>query len=122
MPVPTYDGLFNPLLRAMHELGGSASVGEQEDKVAQLLNLSEEEASEIHRGNRSKLSYRLAWARNYLKRAGLLENSARGVWALTANGKSVQKDYGPNRSIQLAAETSASGTSLRLKFFSPLGT
>jgi restriction system protein len=91
MPVPTYDGLFNPLLRAIRELGGSASVAEQEDKVAALLNLSDEEASEIHRGNRSKLSYRLAWARNYLKRAGLLENSSRGVWALTAKGKSVQK-------------------------------
>jgi hypothetical protein len=45
MPVPTYDGLFNPLLRAMRELGGSASVAEQEDKVAELLNLSEEEAA-----------------------------------------------------------------------------
>jgi restriction system protein len=91
MPIPTYDGLFNPLLRAMRELGGSASVAEQEDKVAQLLNLSEEEASEIHRGNRTKLSYRLAWARNYLKRAGLLENSARGVWALTGKGKAADK-------------------------------
>lgn len=91
MPVPTYDGLFNPLLRAMRELGGSASVAEQEDKVAQLLNLSEEEASEIHRGNRSKLSYRLAWARNYLKRAGLLENSTRGVWALTGKGQASEK-------------------------------
>src|SRR5437016_260083 len=91
MPVPTYDGLFNPLLRAMHELGGSASVGEQEDKVAQLLHLSEQEASEIHRGNRSKLSYRLAWARNYLKRAGLLENSARGVWALTGKGRAAKQ-------------------------------
>src|SRR5439155_6586984 len=91
MPVPMYDGLFNPLLRAMRELGGSASVAEQEDKVAQLLKLSEQEASEIHRGNRSKLSYRLAWARNYLKRAGLLENSSRGIWALTAKGKSIQK-------------------------------
>src|SRR5947207_13510107 len=65
MPVPTYDGLFNPLLRAMRELGGSASVAEQEDKVAQQLNLSEKEASEIHRGTRSKLSYRLAWPRNW---------------------------------------------------------
>jgi len=91
MPVPTYDGLFNPLLRAMRELGGSGSIAEQEDKVAQLLNLTEQETSEIHRGNRSKLSYRVAWARDYLKRAGLLENSARGVWALTAKGKSVQK-------------------------------
>src|SRR5213592_3778526 len=91
MPVPTYDGLFNPLLRAMRDLGGSASVAEQEDKITQLLKLSEQEALEIHRGNRSKLSHRLAWARNYLKRAGLLENSTRGVWALTAKGKSVQK-------------------------------
>jgi Mrr N-terminal domain len=63
MPGPTYDGLFNPLLRAMRELGGSASVSDQEDKVAELLNLSEEEASEIHRGSRTKLSYRLAWER-----------------------------------------------------------
>jgi len=91
MPVPTYDGLFNPLLHAMRELGGSASVAEQEDKVAALLNLSEQEVSEIHRGNRTKLSYRLAWARNYLKRVGLLENSSRGVWALTAKGKAVPK-------------------------------
>src|SRR5262249_23132317 len=91
MPVPTYDGLFNPLLRAMRELGGSASVAEQEDKVAQVLNLTDEEASEIHRGNRSTLSYRLAWARNYLKRAGLLENSARGVWTLTGKGRVTEK-------------------------------
>src|SRR5207248_7315536 len=91
MPIPTYDGLFNSLLRAMRELGGSASVAEQEDKVAAILKLSEAEISEIHRGNRTKLSYRLAWARNYLKRVGLLENSARGVWALTAKGNTAQK-------------------------------
>jgi len=65
-------------------------VSEQEDKVAELLNLSEAEASEIHRGNRTKLSYRLAWARNYLKRVGLLENSTRGVWALTAKGNAAE--------------------------------
>jgi restriction system protein len=91
MPVPTFDALFDPLLHAIRDLGGSASVAEQEDKVVQLLNLSEEEASEIHRGNRTKLSYRLAWARNYLKRVDLLENSARGVWALTAKGKAAQR-------------------------------
>src|SRR5438876_7406006 len=114
MPVPTYDGLFNPLLRAMRELGGSASVAEQEDKVTQLLNLSEQEASEIHRGNRSKLSYRLAWARNYLKRAGLLENSARGVWALTANGKAAVTVDAKSikrlvKSLDADAQTSAPG-------------
>src|SRR5438067_150516 len=90
MPVPKYDGLFNPLLTAMHELGGSASVAEQENKVTDLLQLTDKEASEIHRGNRTRLSYRLAWARNYLKRYGLLENSSRGIWSLTAEGHKVR--------------------------------
>ena len=45
MPVPTYDKLFQPLLDAIHSLGGSASVAEQEDRVAELLNLSEEAIS-----------------------------------------------------------------------------
>jgi restriction system protein len=86
MGVPKYDGLFNALLKAMHQLGGSASITEQEDAVASILKLSDKEIAEIHRGNRTKLSYRLAWARNYLKRFGLLENSNRGVWSLTPTG------------------------------------
>ena len=86
MAVPKYDELYNPLLEALRNLGGSASIQEQEDEVATVLKLSDKDLREIHRGNRTKFSYRLAWARNYLKRYGLLENSARGVWALTAKG------------------------------------
>ena len=86
MAIPSYDNLFNPLLKAIRDLGGSASIPEQESVVAELLGLSDKEVTEIHRGNRTKLSYRLAWARNYLKRFGLLENSQRGVWSLTAEG------------------------------------
>lgn len=102
MAIPTYDNLFNPTIKALHELGGSGSVSEIEDKVAKILKLSDEEVNEIHRGNRTKLSYRLAWARNYLKRYGLLENSSRGIWALTAKGSathSVNKDE-VNRAVK----------------------
>jgi restriction system protein len=87
MSIPKFDDLFNPLLKALHALGGSASVTEQEDTVSAILNLSESDLADIHRGNRTKFSYRLAWARNYLKNFGLLENSARGVWSLTAKGQ-----------------------------------
>lgn len=90
MPIPKYDDLFNPLLQAVRNLGGSASVAEQEDEVATILKLTDAEVSEIHRGNRTKLSYRLAWARNYLKRYGVLDNSSRGVWALTSEGQKHQ--------------------------------
>jgi len=86
MSVPTYDKLFNPLLKAMQSLGGSGSVSEIDDSVAEILKLTDDEINEIHRRNTTKLSYRLAWARNYLKRYGLLENSSRGVWVLTPLG------------------------------------
>jgi len=90
MPVPKYDDLFTPLLAAMHELGGSASISEQEDRVAADLGLSDKDVAEIHRGSTTKLHYRLAWARTYLKNFGLLENSSRGIWALTPQGLKIK--------------------------------
>lgn len=86
MAVPKYDELFNPLIKALQDLGGSASVREMEEKVAEILELSEKEVNEIHKGGTTKLSYRLAWTRNYLKRYGILTNSSRGIWALTNKG------------------------------------
>ena len=82
-----YDDLFNPTLQALKKLGGSGSVREIEEEVSEILQLSEAEISDIHRESTTKLTYRLAWARNYLKRYGLLENSSKGVWALTKEGK-----------------------------------
>ena len=82
-----YDDLFNPTLKAIKNLGGSGSVSEIEEQVINILNLSEDEINDIHRESTTKLTYRLAWARNYLKRYGLLENSSRGIWALTETGQ-----------------------------------
>lgn len=81
-----FDDLFNPTLNALHKLGGSGSVPEIEEKITTSLNLTDEQLNDMHRGNTSKFTYRLAWARNYLKRYGLLENSTRGIWALTEEG------------------------------------
>ena len=82
-----YDDLFNPTLKALRNLGGSGGLTEIEEQVVSILDLNEEEVNEIHRESRTKLTYRLAWARNYLKRYGLLENSARGIWSLTETGQ-----------------------------------
>lgn len=81
-----YDELFNPVLQALHKLGGSGTNDEIEEQVIILLSLSNDEIEDIHRGNTTKLSYRSAWAKNYLKRLGLIENSSRAVWALTSEG------------------------------------
>ena len=82
-----YDNLFNPVLQALHKLGRSETNNEIEEQVILLLNLSNLEIEDIHRGNTTKLAYRLAWARNYLKRLRLLENSGRAIWTLTARGQ-----------------------------------
>lgn len=91
MQVPKYYELFNPLLKALRELGGSASIQELEDAVGKLLQLSDTDLETIHRGNQTKISYNLAWARTYLKKFGLLENSVRGVWALTEKGNQTEQ-------------------------------
>jgi restriction system protein len=82
-----YDDLFNPTLKALKNLGDSGSVTEIEEQVIDILNLTEDAINEIHRESRTKLAYRLAWARNYLKRYELIKNSSRGVWALTEYGQ-----------------------------------
>jgi len=86
-----YDDLFNPTLQALKTLGGSGAVSEIEEEVIHILNLSEDAVNEIHRESTTTLTYRLAWARNYLKRYELIENSSRGVWALTENGQKTDK-------------------------------
>jgi restriction system protein len=86
-----YHQLFNPLLRAMNNLGDSASIPEMENEVATILHLTDEQINEIHRDNRTRFSYRLAWARSYLKKYGLLDNSDRGIWVLTDKGKQIKQ-------------------------------
>lgn len=87
MALPKYYDLFNPVLHALRALGGSASIAELEDKVTQALRLSEDDISQPHAGGGTELHYRLAWARTYLKKYGLLDNSERGIWLLTAQGR-----------------------------------
>jgi len=87
---PTYDTMLNPLLQAVKDLGGSGTIEEIENRVAELMALSHEQLEVLQdpkRPGRTKFQYRLAWARTYLRRYGVLENSARGVWAVTPSGR-----------------------------------
>ncbi len=83
---PTYTELIVPTYNALKELGGSGTNGEICGKVIKELGLSDEVVDEAHLGstNQSELEYQLAWARTYLKNYGVIENSARSVWAITS--------------------------------------
>lgn len=85
--VPKFDELMNPTLQALKRLGGSGSIDELVPEIVKFLGLPQEVA-EIPHGTtgRTELEYRAAWARTYLRNAGYVENSERGVWALTPKG------------------------------------
>lgn len=92
--VPQFDFFMNPILEALKILGGSGTIEEIDAKVAEITHLTDAQLAILHdpeKGGRSEVAYRMAWARTYLKRASLLENSSRGVWALTPEGQALDE-------------------------------
>ncbi len=87
--IPTFDTLMNPLIQVLKNLGGSGTIEEIDSQVAEVVGLSDEQLEVLHdpkRGGQTEYEYRMAWTRTYLKKYGVLENSSRGVWALTPQG------------------------------------
>ncbi len=107
MRVPTHDKLLNPTLAALHHLGGSASIIELRDQVIEDLRLPQEIVEQPHPGktNQTELEYRLAWARTYLKKYGVITNSSRAVWALTPKGQEL-KAVDPQTVVRFVREQS----------------
>lgn len=92
--VPTYDQMMNPTIRALKKLGGSGTIEEIYNRVTEILDLSDEQLNVLHnpeKGGQTEVEYRLAWSRTYLKKYGVLENSTRGVWALTQQGREINE-------------------------------
>ena len=83
--LPTFGELLVPTIKALQELGGSGSIEEINSKVYMIAEISDEILQIPHgeEGTDSEVDYRLAWSRTYLKKFGLLENSSRGIWALS---------------------------------------
>lgn len=99
--IPSFDDLMLPLLNALKSLGGSGSIEEIYTKVVELENFSDEVLSQLHdkdKSTQTEVAYRLAWARTYLKKYGFLENSSRGVWALTEKAR-FDSDFNPNEVV-----------------------
>jgi len=92
--IPAYHRFFNPILKVLKTLGGSGSIKELDEKVTEYMGLPEEVLEKIHdpeTGNETEVEYRLAWARTYLKKYGLINNSSRGIWSLTDKAENVHE-------------------------------
>ncbi len=91
--VPSYDKLFIPTLTAIKALGGSGSIDEINEKVYEIMDFNDDIIQAPHGVNevQTKIEYRLAWARTYLKKYGLITNSSRGVWAIIDSEIDIQR-------------------------------
>lgn len=92
--VPTFDRLMNPVIQALKQLGDSGTIEEINSRATEIAGLLDEQLEVLHdpeKGSQTEVEYRLAWARTYLKKYGVLENSSRGVWALTPKGRQLDE-------------------------------
>ena len=80
---PTYKELPWLILKALEDLGGSASIKELSAWLADYLGLSEMP---------DELEYRIAWGRTDLKRVDAIDNSTRGVWTITEVGRGIRTE------------------------------
>ena len=92
MDIPKYWQFFNPVLEALRDLGDSGTIDEILEHVVESMALPQSATEHLHgESNQTEVGYRVAWARTYLKKVGLITNSERGVWSLTPEGRSVGK-------------------------------
>jgi restriction system protein len=90
--VPPYDKMLWPTLQALKQMDGSGNIQEIMDKVIEIEGYTEAQQSVTHgKGPGSEISYRLHWARTYLKKVSAIENSSRGVWSITDYGRGLDR-------------------------------
>jgi restriction system protein len=85
-PSDRFIRFYGPILDALRELGGSASPKEVKEKVIAAYSLSDEELARTLKGGENAVANEIHWARDYLRRLGLIDGSVRGVWTLTELG------------------------------------
>lgn len=82
---------FMPLLNALRDLGGAATPVEARKKIIENEHLPDEVVNETRGKTKvNKFANEVAFARNYLVKAGYIDKSVRGVWTLTEAGKTAE--------------------------------
>ncbi|MFO0451226.1 MAG: restriction endonuclease [Pseudomonadota bacterium] len=86
MPIPDFQSLMLPLLKHVGD-GSEYTIAGSRDILADRYNLSEEERNQrLPSGAANTFYNRLAWAKTYLERAGLLIKVKRGVFKISPAG------------------------------------
>ena len=87
MPVPKFFEFFEGVLRAIQD-GELHTAKEVREIIAKEMNISDADRLEmLPSGKQTTFDNRVAWARTYLDKAGLIETPTRGKYQITEAGK-----------------------------------
>ena len=82
---------FSPIIRALRDLGGSATPEETRKRIIENEKLTDEEVNATRGKNHvNKFENEVAFARSYLVKAGYIDNKVYGIWTLTEKGQTVE--------------------------------
>jgi restriction system protein len=87
MAIPDYQSIMLPLLKLCSD-EREYNIQNAVDVLSKIFNLKEEEKNELlPSGQQTIFLNRVAWARTYLKHAGLITSPRRGIFTITERGK-----------------------------------
>lgn len=82
---PDFTKYFVPIIEILNELGGSGNPAEVTDLIIEKYKISEKELEKRNKNGGSTVKNRIAWARFYLVKGGVLDSTKRGIWTLKPN-------------------------------------
>lgn len=89
--IPDYQFLMRPVLDCA--AAGETRISEVVDLLAEKLALTAEERTQIlPSGKQTRFANRVNWAKAYLAKAGLVENTRRGYFRITPRGEAALAD------------------------------
>ena len=107
MEVPDFQSIMLPLLRLSRD-GNEHRLADCRPSIAEHFSLTADEQAELlPSGQQSRFNNRVAWAKIYLERAGLLAKTKRGHFKITERGISVSQN--PPERIDIPFLTQFSG-------------
>jgi restriction system protein len=86
MKGPEFLKYVKPVLTVLQSNGGAGNSSDVIDQVVDTLGITEEEIEDTISSGQSRIRNQIQWARFYLFKAGLVDNSQRGIWRLTKEG------------------------------------
>ncbi|MEO6670789.1 MAG: restriction endonuclease [Ferruginibacter sp.] len=75
-----------PIMNILQANGGAGNSASVIEKVIEDLKISNEDLAEATSNGQSRIRNQIQWARFYLFKGGLIDNSQRGIWRLTKEG------------------------------------